>query len=55
MADLTHPAVADSPEAVRKVVSLEDDPYQAVTGAHAIVVCTEWDKFAVSLIASVCV
>lgn len=46
MADLTHPAVTHSPESVRKVVSIQDDPYESVTGAHAIVVCTEWDKFA---------
>lgn len=48
MADLEHPAVSDSPESVRRVVSILDDPYEAVTGAHAIVVCTEWDKFSVS-------
>lgn len=47
--DLTHPSVTHSPENVRKVVNICADPYDAVSGSHAIVVCTEWDKFAVGL------
>lgn len=47
LADLTHPSVTHTPEKVRQAANIRDDPYTAVTGTHAIVVCTEWDKFAV--------
>lgn len=33
---------------VKKLVSIEKDPYKAVENAHAFVVCTEWDEFKVS-------
>uniref|UniRef100_A0A2M4CTW7 UDP-glucose 6-dehydrogenase n=1 Tax=Anopheles darlingi TaxID=43151 RepID=A0A2M4CTW7_ANODA len=45
MADLTHPAVTDSPEHVKRAVQIFADPYDAVRGTHALVVCTEWDEF----------
>lgn len=28
-----------------KSIELFNDPYEAVVGTHAIVVCTEWDEF----------
>lgn len=37
--------------AVKKLVSIEKDPYKAVENAHAVVVCTEWDEFKVINIA----
>lgn len=45
MADLTDATVTDCPEHVRDVVKVYDDPYEAVNGAHALVICTEWDEF----------
>uniref|UniRef100_A0AAG5D5J1 UDP-glucose 6-dehydrogenase n=1 Tax=Anopheles atroparvus TaxID=41427 RepID=A0AAG5D5J1_ANOAO len=47
MADLTHPKVTDSPEHVKRAVQIFADPYDAVRGTHALVVCTEWDEFVV--------
>lgn len=49
MEDLTHPSIAESPERVRKVVRVHCDPYEAVKGTYAIVLCTEWDEFVVSV------
>ncbi|CAD7002323.1 unnamed protein product [Ceratitis capitata] len=43
--DLTHPCVTESPESVKKAVQIHSDPYSAVRGTHAIVLCTEWDEF----------
>ncbi|XP_055378680.1 UDP-glucose 6-dehydrogenase [Condylostylus longicornis] len=43
--DLTHPAVTEYPEDVKKAVQIHSDPYSAVRGTHAIVLCTEWDEF----------
>lgn len=45
--DLTHPSVTESPEDVRKAVQIHSDPYSAVRGTHALVICTEWDEFVV--------
>ncbi|XP_039444560.1 UDP-glucose 6-dehydrogenase isoform X2 [Culex pipiens pallens] len=45
MGDLTHPKIAESPEHVKKAVQIFSDPYDAVRGTHAIVICTEWDEF----------
>lgn len=47
MEDLTHPSITHRPEHVRKVVRIHHDPYEAVQGTHAIVLCTEWDEFVV--------
>lgn len=47
--DLTSPSVTENPEYVRKAVRVQSDPYSAVERAHAIVVCTEWDDFQVTL------
>lgn len=43
--DLTHPYVTDSPEDVKMAVKIHSNPYSAVRGTHAIVLCTEWDEF----------
>ena len=32
---------------VERLVTIVNDPYEAVEGAHALVVCTEWDEFKV--------
>ncbi|CAH1778284.1 unnamed protein product [Owenia fusiformis] len=45
MRDLTAPNISENPERVDKLVSLFSDPYRAAEGAHAVVVCTEWDEF----------
>lgn len=47
MADLTHPSVTEEPEVIRKTVHIYDNAYEAAKGAHALVVCTEWDEFMV--------
>lgn len=46
--DLTHPSICESPETVRRCVTIKQDAYSATMGCHAIVVCTEWDEFIVS-------
>lgn len=30
-------------------VTIHSDPYEAATGTHALVICTEWDEFIVRL------
>jgi len=37
---------------VDKLVTITTDPYEAAKGAHAIVICTEWDEFKVSVVLS---
>lgn len=51
--DLTHPSVTESPETVKRAVQIHSDPYSAVRGTHAIVLCTEWDEFVVCWNASI--
>lgn len=48
--DLTHPCVTDNPEAVLKSIEIHDNPYSAADTTHAIVICTEWDEFMVSVL-----
>ena len=44
--DLEHPFISgDDPARVKKLVTVETDPYDAAEGSHALVVCTEWDEF----------
>ncbi|KAF5304134.1 hypothetical protein FQA39_LY01919 [Lamprigera yunnana] len=43
--DLTHPSICESPEYIRKSVTIYADAYTATAGTHAIVLCTEWDEF----------
>lgn len=47
MSDLI--SVIPNPELVQRAVSMKHDAYEAVTGAHAIVICTEWDEFEVNI------
>ena len=43
--DLTDPSIMPSPDRFDKLVTISTDPYAAVRGAHAMVICTEWDEF----------
>lgn len=44
--ELSQPAIsADCPERVDQLVTCHADPYSAAAGAHAVVICTEWDEF----------
>ena len=38
------------PPLVDRLITIADDPYKAVESAHALVVCTEWDEFKVSIV-----
>uniref|UniRef100_A0A7M4EG29 UDP-glucose 6-dehydrogenase n=1 Tax=Crocodylus porosus TaxID=8502 RepID=A0A7M4EG29_CROPO len=42
--DLSHPGVSEDDQ-VSRLVTISKDPYEACDGAHAIVICTEWDMF----------
>lgn len=35
---------------VSRLVTISKDPYEACDGAHALVICTEWDMFKVKII-----
>lgn len=48
MLDLTSPMVTDDPDRVKSLINIHSDPYDAASGAHAIVICTEWDEFNVN-------
>jgi len=37
--------IKENPPCVEEHVTYETDPYEAAKGAHAIIVCTEWDEF----------
>lgn len=43
--ELTHPLMTSDPELTRDRITVHDSAYSAVSGAHAIVLCTEWDEF----------
>ena len=43
--DLTDPAVFSDPTQFDRLVTIAPDPYTAATGAHAVMICTEWDEF----------
>lgn len=43
--ELVHPSISEKPERVDRLVTLFKDPYEAIEGTHAFVVCTEWDEF----------
>lgn len=34
---------------VSRLVTISKDPYEACDGAHALVICTEWDMFKVKI------
>uniref|UniRef100_A0A8C0HWK7 UDP-glucose 6-dehydrogenase n=1 Tax=Balaenoptera musculus TaxID=9771 RepID=A0A8C0HWK7_BALMU len=42
--DLSHPGVSED-DKVARLVTISKDPYEACDGAHAVVICTEWDMF----------
>ncbi|XP_007606361.3 UDP-glucose 6-dehydrogenase isoform X3, partial [Cricetulus griseus] len=42
--DLSHPGVSVDDQ-VSRLVTISKDPYEACDGAHALVICTEWDMF----------
>ncbi|XP_065261211.1 UDP-glucose 6-dehydrogenase isoform X2 [Emys orbicularis] len=42
--DLSHPGVSEDDQ-VSRLVTISKDPYEACDGAHALVICTEWDMF----------
>ncbi|XP_069487880.1 UDP-glucose 6-dehydrogenase [Ambystoma mexicanum] len=42
--DLSHPGVSED-DRVSQLVHITKDPYEACSGAHAVVICTEWDMF----------
>ncbi|KAJ7407795.1 UDP-glucose 6-dehydrogenase [Pitangus sulphuratus] len=42
--DLSHPGVSEDNQ-VSRLVTISQDPYEACDGAHALVICTEWDMF----------
>ena len=43
--DLTDPGIMNDASRFDRLVSIKEDPYTAVQGAHALVICTEWDEF----------
>ncbi|KAL4640343.1 hypothetical protein GN956_G12293 [Arapaima gigas] len=44
--DLSQPSISENdPERVSDLVTVTNDPYEACKGAHALVICTEWDMF----------
>jgi len=45
LSDLKHPSISDDSSRVDHLVTICDDAYAAAKGAHAIVICTEWDEF----------
>lgn len=49
MLDLSHPCVIAEPEMIKNRVCIYKDAYDATKNTHAIVLCTEWDEFVVSL------
>ncbi|XP_022108141.1 UDP-glucose 6-dehydrogenase-like [Acanthaster planci] len=45
MSELKHPSICDDPDKVDRLVTIFDNPYEAIKGTHAFAVCTEWDEF----------
>ena len=43
--DLTDPSIMPTTDHYNMLVTVATDPYEAVTRAQAMVVCTEWDEF----------
>lgn len=43
--ELCNSEICDNPDKVMQQVHVHSDPYSAAEGAHALVVCTEWDEF----------
>jgi UDPglucose 6-dehydrogenase len=47
--ELTNPQLSLSIDDIKKRVIIEKDPMEAMKDSHAVVICTEWDEFKVSL------
>ena len=43
--DLSDCESFESPSDFEKFVTISNDPYSAIRGSHAIIICTEWDEF----------
>ena len=43
--EVVEDTLKENPPVVEDLVTYETDPYKAAEGAHAIVICTEWDEF----------
>jgi UDPglucose 6-dehydrogenase len=43
--DCVTSSIKENPPNVDELVTYETDPYAAAAGAHAIIICTEWDEF----------
>ncbi|XP_023240910.1 UDP-glucose 6-dehydrogenase-like [Centruroides sculpturatus] len=43
--DLKSTKSAENPDQVLQVINIHNNPYDATNGAHALVLCTEWDEF----------
>ncbi|XP_070542029.1 UDP-glucose 6-dehydrogenase-like [Ptychodera flava] len=43
--NLSDTSMPGGQDAVERLVTMARDPYEALSGAHALVVCTEWDEF----------
>ncbi|XP_071480171.1 UDP-glucose 6-dehydrogenase-like [Diadema antillarum] len=43
--ELNNSSISTDPERVEKLVTIYSNPYEALKGTHAFVVCTEWDEF----------
>ena len=39
------PSVMPSVKKFERLVTIAKDPYEAACGAHAMVICNEWDEF----------
>uniref|UniRef100_A0A3Q2P5L0 UDP-glucose 6-dehydrogenase n=1 Tax=Fundulus heteroclitus TaxID=8078 RepID=A0A3Q2P5L0_FUNHE len=53
--DLSQPSISeDNPQRVSELVTVTRDPYEACQSAHALVICTEWDMFRVTITFTFC-
>lgn len=43
--ELGQPGICEDTERIDRLVTCHTDPYAAAAGAHAVVICTEWDEF----------
>lgn len=44
--ELSQPSISpDDPDRITSLVTCHQDSYSAAVGAHAVVICTEWDEF----------
>jgi UDPglucose 6-dehydrogenase len=48
--ELSNPQLNLTIESVKQKVTMVHNPYEACNNSHAIVICTEWDEFKVTII-----